>query len=45
MNRGEGRMKTFLGAKVSGTYVSRLPFGGLEAEISIVEKTMVTMER
>jgi hypothetical protein len=25
--------------------VSRLPFGGLEAEVSIVEKTMVTMER
>jgi hypothetical protein len=25
--------------------VSRLAFGGLEAEVSIVENTMVTMER
>jgi hypothetical protein len=25
--------------------VSRLPFGSLEAEVSIIEKTMVTMER
>jgi hypothetical protein len=25
--------------------VSRFPFGGLEAEVSIAEKTMVTMEQ
>jgi hypothetical protein len=25
--------------------VSRLPFGGLEAEVSIAEKTVVTMEQ
>jgi hypothetical protein len=27
------------------SYVSRLPFRGLEAEVSIAEKTMVTMEQ
>jgi hypothetical protein len=30
---------------VNGSYVSRLPFGGLEPEVSIAEKTMVTIEQ